>query len=86
MENIPSKVVLIQRDNADQVLDVKGPYKYEYGLEILENGQKKFGGKLFTPEGNHDWAIQWHYDDYNGTYWEIYPIDDKFKYPKHLDN
>jgi hypothetical protein len=67
------------------MLDVKGPYNYKDALELLESGHNSLGGKLYVPEGNHDWAIEWHYEDYNGTYWEIYPIDDKFEYPEHLE-
>jgi hypothetical protein len=42
-------------------------------------------GELFVPDGNHDWAIEWHYNDYNGTYWQITPIDSNFEYPEYLE-
>ena len=84
MEN-SMKFVLIEQDNVGQITDVKGVYTYKEALEILENGYKKLGGELYVPEGNHDWAFEWHYGDYNGTYWSITPIDDKFEYPKYLD-
>ena len=78
------KFVLIERDNADQVLSVKGTYTYKEAIDILEKGYESLGGKFYVPEGNHDWAFEWHYEDGNGTYWEICPIDDKFKYPEYL--
>ena len=80
-----TKCVLIQQDNAEQILDVKGLYSYKEALEILEKGHKKLGGDLYVPEGNHNWAIEWHYNDYNGTYWSITPIDNKFDYPEYLE-
>lgn len=79
------KFILIQRDNAEQVLEVKGIYTYKEAFEILENGNKELGGKLYVPEGCHDWAFEWHYNDYNGTYWSMFPIDNKFKYPDSLE-
>lgn len=84
MENL-TRVVLIEKDNVNQILDVKGPYSYKDAFEILENGHKKLGGELYVPKGNCDWAIEWHYNDYNGTYWGICPIDNDFKYPEFLD-
>ena len=57
----------------------------EKAIEILENGHKKLGGELYVPKGNHDWALEWHYKDYNGTYWSIIPIDNEFKYPEYLE-
>ena len=84
MENL-MRVVLIEQDNVGQILGVKGPYIYEEAVEILENGHKKLGGDLYVPEGNQDWAIEWHYNDYNGTYWIITPIDNKIEYPQYLD-
>lgn len=84
MDNL-TMVVLIERDNVDQVLEVKGPYSYKDAFEILENGHKNLGGELYVPEGNHDWAIEWHYGDYNGTFWEICPIDAEFVYPEFLE-
>ena len=80
-----NKFILIEKDNIEQILEVKGVYTYKEALEILENGHKKLGGKLYVPEGNHDWAIEWHYGDYNGTYWSIIPIDSDFKYPEYLE-
>lgn len=79
------KFILIKQDNAEQILDVKGTYTYKEAFEILENGQKELGGELYIPEGNRDWAFEWHYEDYNGTYWLIFPIDSKFEYPEYLD-
>lgn len=84
MEN-SMKFVLIQHDNADQILDVKGPYSYKESLEILENGHKNLGGELYVPEGYLDWALEWHFNDYNGTFWSINPIDSDFKYPEYLE-
>jgi hypothetical protein len=78
-------VVLIQRDNQDQVLSVKGPYELKEGLEILDKGHRELGGELFVPKGNFDWAFQWRYGDYNGTYWAIHPVDNNFKYPEDLE-
>lgn len=79
------KFVLIQQDNIGQILEIKGVYSYEKAIEILENGHKKLGGELYVPKGNHDWALEWHYKDYNGTYWSIIPIDNEFKYPEYLE-
>lgn len=79
-----TKVVLIQQDNLEQILDVKGVYTYQEAVEILGIGHKKLGGELYVPEGNHDWAKEWHYEDHNGTYWSIIPIDSDFKYPEYL--
>jgi hypothetical protein len=79
------KFVLIEKDNVEQILDVKGVYTYKEALDILEKGHKELGGELYVPEGNHEWALEWHYGDYNGTYWVIIPIDTKFKYPEYLE-
>jgi len=64
-----NECILIKKDNIEQILDVKGVYTYKEALEILENGHDKLGGKLYVPDGNHDWAIEWHYGDYNETYY-----------------
>lgn len=55
MKNL--KFVLIEQDNADQVLNVKGIYSYREAFEILENGYKNLGGELYVPNGNHDWLL-----------------------------
>jgi len=84
MKKNSTKFVLIEQDNDNQILDIKGIYTYKEAFEILENGHKNLGGELYVPDGNHDWAIEWHYNDYNGTYWQIYPIDNEFKYQTEL--
>lgn len=83
MEN---KFILIEQDNRDQITDTKGPYTYKEALDILENGHKELGGDLFVPGGNHAWAYEWHYNDSNGTFWSIFPIDDKFEYPDNIES
>lgn len=79
------KFVLIEKDNSEQILSIRGPYGYKESFDILENGYKNLGGELYVPDGNHYWAYEWHYNDYNGTYWSITPIDDKFNYPEYLE-
>ena len=80
MEN-PTRVVLIEQDYTEKILNVTGTYSYKEALDILEQCCKKFGGKLYVPKGNYSWAFEWHCEDYNETYWAIIPIDGKFKHP-----
>ena len=79
------KFVLIEQDGEGQITDVKGPYTYKEALTILEDGHKSLGGKLHVPDGNHGWAFEWHYEDYNGTHWSINPTEREFEYPEDLD-
>lgn len=85
MEKTLNQFVLVERDKYEQIISIKGVYTYKEALNILENGHKKLGGKLYVPEGNADWAIEWHYEDYNETYWGLLPINNDFKYPKYLE-
>ena len=81
----PKEVVLIKQDNIRQILEIKGPYNYPKAFAILEKAEETLGGDLYAPSHNHSWAMEWHYNDNNGTYWSIYPIDNKFIYEEYID-
>ena len=85
MENIPTNVVLIQKDDSENVLEVRGPYSLAEATEILNRGHETLGGELYTQRGSYEWALRWEYCDCNETYWEINPIESEFVYPEHLE-